>query len=85
VMIGAPLLLLSKRVGQVVDAMPTTWPIALAVGAAAAVLHAKPRFYCWRPGLAMSKRSGPGLSRRLADQIRQRGRQSGGVDRLAAQ
>src|SRR5215510_5917482 len=29
VMIGAPLLLLSKRVGQVLDAMPVTWLIAL--------------------------------------------------------
>ncbi|KLU26460.1 MFS transporter [Caballeronia mineralivorans PML1(12)] len=29
VMIGAPLLLLSKRVGQVLDAMPTTWLVAL--------------------------------------------------------
>jgi hypothetical protein len=29
VIIGAPLLLLSKRVGQVLDAMPTTWLIAL--------------------------------------------------------
>src|SRR5256885_9185534 len=27
--IGAPLLLLSKRVGQLLDAMPTTWLIAL--------------------------------------------------------
>ena len=27
--IGAPLLLLSKRVGQVLDAMPTTWLVAL--------------------------------------------------------
>jgi hypothetical protein len=29
VMIGAPLLLLSKRVGQVLDAMPATWLVAL--------------------------------------------------------
>ena len=29
VIIGAPLLLLSKRVGQVLDAMPTSWLIAL--------------------------------------------------------
>jgi hypothetical protein len=29
VIIGAPLLLLSKRVGQLLDAMPTTWLIAL--------------------------------------------------------
>src|SRR6266446_4308985 len=29
VMIGAPLLLLSKRVGQVLDAMPETWLVAL--------------------------------------------------------
>jgi hypothetical protein len=29
VIIGVPLLLLSKRVGQVLDAMPTTWLIAL--------------------------------------------------------
>ena len=29
VIIGAPLLLLSKRVGQLVDAMPTTWLVAL--------------------------------------------------------
>jgi hypothetical protein len=29
VMIGAPLLLLSKRVGQVLDAMPVTWLVAL--------------------------------------------------------
>ena len=29
VIIGAPLLLLSKRVGQVLDAMPASWPIAL--------------------------------------------------------
>ena len=29
VIIGAPLLLLSKRVGQVLDVMPTTWLIAL--------------------------------------------------------
>jgi hypothetical protein len=29
VMIGAPLLLLSKRVGQLLDAMPATWLIAL--------------------------------------------------------
>jgi hypothetical protein len=29
VMIGAPLLLMSKRVGQVLDAMPATWLIAL--------------------------------------------------------
>jgi len=29
VMIGAPLLLLSKRMGQVLDAMPTTWLVAL--------------------------------------------------------
>ncbi len=28
-MIGAPLLLLSKRVGQLLDAMPTTWLVAL--------------------------------------------------------
>jgi hypothetical protein len=31
VIIGAPLLLLSKRVGQVLDAMPVTWLIALQV------------------------------------------------------
>jgi len=29
VIIGAPLLLLSKRVGQVLDAMPVTWLVAL--------------------------------------------------------
>ena len=29
VIIGAPLLLLSKRVGQLLDAMPTTWLVAL--------------------------------------------------------
>jgi hypothetical protein len=29
VIIGAPLLLMSKRVGQVLDAMPTTWLVAL--------------------------------------------------------
>jgi hypothetical protein len=29
VIVGAPLLLLSKRVGQLLDAMPTTWLIAL--------------------------------------------------------
>jgi hypothetical protein len=29
VIIGAPVLLLSKRVGQVLDAMPTTWLVAL--------------------------------------------------------
>jgi hypothetical protein len=29
VIVGAPLLLLSKRVGQVLDAMPTTWLVAL--------------------------------------------------------
>src|SRR5215813_352237 len=29
VIIGTPLLLLSKRVGQVLDAMPTTWLVAL--------------------------------------------------------
>jgi hypothetical protein len=29
VIIGAPLLLLSKRVGQMLDAMPTTWLVAL--------------------------------------------------------
>src|SRR4030081_803420 len=29
VIIGAPLLLLSKRVGQLLDAMPTTWLLAL--------------------------------------------------------
>ena len=29
VIIGAPLLLLSKRVGQVLDAMPATWLVAL--------------------------------------------------------
>jgi hypothetical protein len=29
VIIGAPLLLLSKRVGQLLDAMPTTWFVAL--------------------------------------------------------
>ena len=29
VMVGAPLLLLSKRVGQMLDAMPSTWLIAL--------------------------------------------------------
>jgi hypothetical protein len=29
VIIGAPLLLMSKRVGQVLDAMPTTWLLAL--------------------------------------------------------
>ena len=29
VIIGAPLLLLSKRVGRVLDAMPTTWLVAL--------------------------------------------------------
>jgi hypothetical protein len=31
VIIGAPLLLMSKRVGQVLDAMPTTWLVALQV------------------------------------------------------
>jgi hypothetical protein len=31
VIIGAPLLLLSKRVGQLLDAMPTTWLVALQV------------------------------------------------------
>ncbi len=31
VMIGAPLLLLSKRVGQVLDAMPASWLVALQV------------------------------------------------------
>jgi hypothetical protein len=31
VIIGAPLLLLSKRVGQVLDAMPATWLVALQV------------------------------------------------------
>jgi hypothetical protein len=31
VVIGAPLLLLSKRVGQLLDAMPTTWLVALQV------------------------------------------------------
>ena len=31
VIIGAPLLLLSKRVGQVLDAMPVTWLVALQV------------------------------------------------------
>jgi hypothetical protein len=31
VIIGAPLVLLSKRVGQLLDAMPTTWLIALQV------------------------------------------------------
>jgi hypothetical protein len=31
VMIGAPLLLLSTRVGQVLDAMPTTWLVALQI------------------------------------------------------
>jgi len=31
VIIGAPLLLLSKRVGQVLDAMPSTWLVALQV------------------------------------------------------
>jgi hypothetical protein len=31
VIIGTPLLLLSKRVGQVLDAMPTTWLVALQV------------------------------------------------------
>jgi hypothetical protein len=31
VMIGAPLLLLSNRVGQVLDAMPTTWLVALQI------------------------------------------------------
>jgi hypothetical protein len=30
-MIGAPLLLLSNRVGQVLDAMPTTWLVALQI------------------------------------------------------
>src|SRR5437660_12493874 len=29
VVIGAPLLLLSKRVGQLLDAMPATWLVAL--------------------------------------------------------
>ena len=29
--IGAPLLLLSKRMGQLLDAMPTTWLVALQV------------------------------------------------------
>lgn len=29
VMIGVPLLLLSKRLGQVLDAMPSSWPVAL--------------------------------------------------------
>jgi hypothetical protein len=29
VIIGAPLLLLSKRVGQVLDAMPASWLVAL--------------------------------------------------------
>src|SRR5262249_56779193 len=29
VIIGAPLLLLSKRVGQLLDAMPATWLVAL--------------------------------------------------------
>jgi hypothetical protein len=29
VIVGAPLLLLSKRVGQLLDAMPTTWLVAL--------------------------------------------------------
>src|SRR3989475_5657361 len=29
IIIGAPLLLLSKRVGQLLDAMPTTWLVAL--------------------------------------------------------
>lgn len=31
VIVGAPLLLLSKRVGQLLDAMPTTWLVALQV------------------------------------------------------
>ena len=31
VIIGAPLLLLSKRVGQVLDAMPTNWLVALRI------------------------------------------------------
>ncbi len=31
VIIGAPLLLLSKRVGQVLDALPASWLIALQV------------------------------------------------------
>ena len=31
VIIGAPLLLLSRRVGQMLDAMPTTWLVALQV------------------------------------------------------
>src|SRR6266404_3285978 len=31
IIIGAPLLLLSKRVGQLLDAMPTTWLVALQI------------------------------------------------------
>jgi hypothetical protein len=31
VIVGAPLLLSSKRVGQVLDAMPATWPVALQI------------------------------------------------------
>lgn len=31
VIVGAPVLLLSKRVGQVLDAMPTTWLVALQI------------------------------------------------------
>src|SRR5712692_12003561 len=58
VIIGAPLLLLSKRVGQVLDAMPATWLVALQLyrvfgswALAASLRGALPGVFAWPAGI----------------------------------